>query len=270
MSPAQTAVATGPGLPAGTLSFDPNAGAQINRLLEDLAQLYAERNEALRQVTESHHDALFRLAMAAEYKDDDTGVHIVRIGMLAERLALRLGQSRTWSAMLRKAAPMHDIGKIGIPDAILKKPGRLTSDDRQVINSHPQIGADLLGRSKAPLFEMAAEVAMTHHERFDGTGYPRGLSGLDIPLAGRIVAVVDFFDALTMDRCYRQALDDEEVHLMITAERGAAFDPLIVDVMLLHWQELTTLRDHVTRLAPDFRQLAAGLVDIDAFAEVCS
>lgn len=249
-------------------SFEPQAGAQIERLLVDLGRLYIERNEALNQVIEAHHDALFRLAVAAEYKDDDTGVHIVRIGMLAERLAVRFGQSRSWSALLRKAAPMHDIGKIGVPDAILKKPGRLTVEERLVINRHPQIGAEILGRSNTPLFQIAAEVALTHHERFDGMGYPNRLRGVEIPLSGRIVSVVDFFDALTMNRCYRAAMPDDTVKEMLRVERGAAFDPAVVDMMLAHWDEFLALRDHVTHLAPDFHQLAAGLADIEVLAEV--
>lgn len=241
--------------PAGDMRFDEAASAQMETLVSDLGKMYQERNEALREVVTAHQDTLYKLALAAEYKDDDTGVHIVRIGVLAEALALALGQSRTWSAMLRRAAPMHDIGKIGIPDAILKKPGGFTPDEREVMNRHPQIGAEILGQSRVPLFQMAAEIALSHHERFNGQGYPRGLAGAGIPLVGRIVAVVDFFDALSMARCYRPAFGDETVRGMLLAERGHAFDPRIVDVVVEHWDSFVALRNRVTDSRITFRDL---------------
>jgi putative two-component system response regulator len=256
-----------PEVVAEALCFDASAAAQMERLVTDLGQMYRERNEALKEVVSAHHDALFRLALAADFKDDDTGIHIVRIGFLAERLALALGGSRPWAEMLRKAAPMHDIGKIGIPDAVLKKPGRFDPDERVVMNRHARMGADILGQSRIPLFQLAAEVALSHHERFDGAGYPGGLAGEDIPLSGRIVSVVDFFDALTMDRCYRLALPDAEVMDMMRAERGRAFDPRVVDAFLAHWAEFTALRDHVTRLNLSFAELVRGPVEMPASAE---
>lgn len=240
---------------ASSKRFDDAASAQMETLLSDLGKMYQERNEALREVVAAHQDALYKLALAAEYKDDDTGVHIVRIGVLAEALALALGQSRTWSTMLRKAAPMHDIGKIGIPDAVLKKPGSFTQEERDVMNRHPEIGAEILGQSRVPLFQLAAEISLSHHERFDGRGYPKGLAGADIPLAGRIVAVVDFFDALSMARCYRPAFVDDDVRQMLLAERGTAFDPRVVDTLLDRWAQFVGLRDRVTESRITFRDL---------------
>ena len=244
-----------------SLRFDADAGAQMERLVVDFGQMYQERNQALQEVVSAHHDALFRLALAADFKDEDTGVHIVRIGFLAEALALALGQSRTWAELLRKAAPMHDIGKIGIPDAVLKKPGSFTPEERAVMNRHPRIGADILGQSRIPLFQLAAEVALTHHERFDGRGYPNSLEGDAIALSGRIVSVVDFFDALTMDRCYRLAMPDAQVKEMLLLERGNAFDPLIVDTFLAHWSRFIALRDRVTQLRLSFADLVSGGVE---------
>jgi putative two-component system response regulator len=174
-------------------------------------------------------------------------VHIVRMGFLAGELALRLGQPAHWALLLRQAAPMHDIGKIGVPDGVLKKPGRLTDDERATMNQHPRIGAEILGRSRIPLFQLAAEAALTHHERWDGSGYPAGLAGTDIPLSGRIVAVVDFFDALTMDRCYRPAFDDATALQMLADQRGVAFDPAIVDTFLAHAADMVGVRDHVNQ-----------------------
>jgi len=238
-----------------------SASAQMERLVADFMQMYRERNEALKEVTSAHHDALFRLALAADFKDDDTGVHVVRIGFLAEALALALGHSPEWAELLRKAAPMHDVGKIGIPDAVLKKPGTFTPEERTAMNQHARIGAEILGKSRIPLFQLASEVALTHHERFDGRGYPKGLAGNEIPMSGRIVSVVDFFDALTMDRCYRPAMSDAIVHEMIRAERGNAFDPQVVDAILEDWPRFIALRNQVTQRQPTFADLVRGSPD---------
>lgn len=231
------------------------AAAQMERLVRDFGRMYQERNEALQEVARAHHDALLRLSRAAEYRDDDTGVHIVRIGYLAWALALRLGKGSDWAALLRKAAPMHDVGKIGIPDGVLKKPGAFSPEEREVMNRHSEMGAEILGRSRIPLFQLAAEVALSHHERWDGTGYPHRLAGEAIPISGRIVAVVDFFDALTMDRCYRPAFSDERAVEMLREQRGRAFDPRVVDCFLDHLAEMIELRDSVTRRQLGFDDL---------------
>jgi len=242
--------------PTDNKVFDDAATAQMECIVADLGRMYHERNEALREVTRAHHDALLRLAMAADFRDDDTGVHIVRIGYLAEALALMLGAPAEFAQMLRCAAPMHDIGKIGVPDHVLKKPGSYTAEERLVMNRHPIIGAEILGRSRIPLFKLAAEVAMTHHERWDGGGYPLGLAAEAIPLAGRIVAVVDYFDALTMDRCYRKAFADDVALAMLQEQRYAAFDPAIVDCFVCNAPALIELRESINRQPPNFEQLA--------------
>lgn len=225
--------------------FTDDASAQMERLVADFGRMYRERNDALREVAQAHHDALLRLSRAAEFRDDDTGVHIVRIGFLAWALALRLGRPPEWCLLLRQAAPMHDIGKIGVPDQVLKKPGSFTLEERAMMNEHSRIGAEILGRSRIPLFQLAAEVALTHHERWDGGGYPARLAGDAIPLSGRIVAVVDFFDALTMDRCYRPAFPDDRALAMLAEQRGRAFDPQVVDTFIEHADALGRLRDHI-------------------------
>jgi putative two-component system response regulator len=238
---------------------DHAAVAQMERMVLDLGRMYRERNEALEEVSRAHHEALFRLAMAAEYRDDDTGAHIVRMGFLAERLALKVGQSAEDAAMLRKAAPMHDVGKIGIPDRVLKKPGPFDADERAVMNRHADMGAKILGSSRIPLFQLAAEAALAHHERWDGTGYPSGLASEAIPLSGRIVAIVDFFDALTMDRCYRPAFSDDRALEMLLAQRAKAFDPALVDAFLADAPGMIALRDHINRLQPSFAELVTGV-----------
>ncbi|MFT7772759.1 HD-GYP domain-containing protein [Roseateles sp.] len=238
------------------MMFSDAAAAQMERLVQDLGRMYQERNEALREVARAHHEALLRLSLAADFKDDDTGVHIVRIGYLAEALARLLGESEKFSCMLRRAAPMHDIGKIGIPDDVLKKPGAYNAQERAVMNEHPRMGAEILGRSRVPLFRLAAEVALGHHERWDGSGYPGGLAGEEIPLSARIVAVVDYMDALTMDRCYRKAFSDEKALQMLAEQRGAAFDPRLVDLFLAHAPALLALRDRINAQPPSFEELS--------------
>ncbi|QPR36491.1 HD domain-containing protein [Delftia acidovorans] len=216
--------------------FDPAAVEQMELLIQDFGRMYRERNDLLKEVTRAHHETLLRLAMAAELKDDDTGSHIVRIGYLSEALALRLGCRIEFASLLRKAAPMHDIGKVGIPDTILKKEGPLGPEERLVMNRH-------------------AEIAASHHERFDGKGYPQGLAGEEIPLSARITSIVDIFDALTMDRVYRPAFGLEKALEMIAAERGKALDPGIVDAFMDNIEELDALRLALTRQAPSFTEL---------------
>ncbi len=235
--------------------FDEAAAEQMLRFIEDFGHVYRERNKALEDITRAHNEALLQLCMAAEARDDDTSVHIVRIGFLAEALALLLGSTPGFASLLRRAAPMHDIGKIGTPDHVLKKAGPLTKEEREVMQLHPAIGAQIIGKSRVPVFLLAAEVALSHHERFDGTGYPGGLAGNDIPLSGRITAIVDFYDALTMDRCYRPAFSPQKALSMLIEQRGTAFDPLIVDTFVQHFDHLDALRRKVTEQRPTFADL---------------
>lgn len=235
--------------------FSDGAMAQMEKFVEDFGRMYKERNDLLQQVMRAHHETLLHLAVAADYKDDDTGVHIVRIGYLAEALAVCLGESKAYASMLRKSAPMHDVGKIGTPDSILKKPGRLEPNEREVMNRHAEIGAKILGKSRIPVLNMAAEIALTHHEKYDGTGYPRGLKGKDIPLAGRITSIVDIFDALTMDRVYRPAFSVSDALQMMLKERGKALDPEILDVFIANIDLLNALRENITESCPSFSDL---------------
>ena len=144
------------------------AYAQLFRTTADMRQVLTQRDAALESLTKAHHQTLFKLALAAEYKDGDTGTHIVRLGRLSEIVARHLGRDEGYARLLRLAAPMHDVGKIGVPDAILKKPGPLTADEWKIMRQHPEIGARLLGHNGIPVFELAAEVALAHHEKWDG------------------------------------------------------------------------------------------------------
>jgi PAS domain S-box-containing protein len=188
-----------------------------------------EAQEALRR---SQEETIRRLSRAAEFRDDDTGTHTERVSRFCALIAARLGLDRDHSDQLRIASPMHDVGKIGVADAILRKPGPLDAAERAAMQLHTEIGRSILAGSGAELLERAATIAWTHHERFDGNGYPRGLTDEAIPLDGRIVAVADVFDALTTNRVYRPAYSHEQAFAIMRAERGRHFDPRVLDAFL--------------------------------------
>jgi putative two-component system response regulator len=207
-----------------------------NRLLQlQLLSGHRDLEDEIRARTEELDDAqveiLDRLGTAAEFRDDDTGDHTRRVGDLSGRIARALKVSATVASMIERAAPCHDVGKIAIPDEILLKPGPLSDEEFEVAKTHTRIGARILLGSH-PVLWLASEIAMTHHERWDGSGYPDGLSGEDIPLAGRIVAVADVFDTLTHDRSYRQAWPRHQATGEILAQSGKQFDSRVADAFL--------------------------------------
>ncbi len=202
-----------------------------------------ERTRALRRATERLHDTheklkhasldtIYHLSRAAEYKDEDTGEHIRRMSNYAAAIARRLNLDNGVVNGILYAAPMHDIGKIGIPDRVLLKPGKLDPEEWEIMKQHTVIGAKILEGGKTEFIRLASVIAMTHHEKWDGTGYPRGLKGKRIPLVGRITALADVFDALTSKRPYKEAFSVEEALKIIEAERGGHFDPDVVDAFL--------------------------------------
>jgi putative two-component system response regulator len=180
----------------------------------------------------SYRDAISMLGAAGHYNDSDTGLHIWRMASYAKALAKSLGWDRDQCRLLEMAAAMHDTGKIGIPNAILRKPGKLTAQEWDVMKTHSQIGHDILSRSDAPLFRMAAEIALYHHERWDGSGYPTGLVGLAIPETARIVALADVYDAMSMDRPYKKAWPVERVVATILEGSGTHFEPRLVNTFM--------------------------------------
>jgi PAS domain S-box-containing protein len=180
----------------------------------------------------SREETIRRLSRAAEFRDDETGAHIERMSRYCELIGMRLGLDPRRCEQLRIASPMHDVGKIGVADAILRKPGPLDPDERAAMERHAEIGYRILAGSGAELLDLAATIARTHHERYDGTGYPRRLKGEEIPLEGRIAAVADVFDALTTDRVYRPAYSFAKTVAMMRDERGSHFDPVVLDSFL--------------------------------------
>ena len=174
-------------------------------------------------------EMLQRLARASEYRDDSTGEHTQRVGRTSALVARRLDMPEEDVTIIQHAAALHDIGKIAIPDQILLKPGRLTENEFELMKTHVDAGAEMLAHSRSPLLQVAERIALTHHEWWDGSGYPAGLRGDEIPLAGRIVAIADVFDAITHDRPYKRALPLEMAVDEVRSLRGRHFDPLVVD-----------------------------------------
>ncbi len=201
--------------------------------LQDQVRLRTREMEYYQlELKEAQLETIMRLARAGEHRDDDTGRHTQRVGLLCALLATSLGWPPHEVQLLHYAAPLHDVGKIGIPDSILLKPGKFTEVERKIMQKHSAIGADLLAGGHSDLIRLAERIANTHHERWNGEGYPRGLKGKEIDIAGRIVAVVDVFDALTHDRPYKKAWSIEEALAEIKSQSGKYFDPEIVEHFL--------------------------------------
>lgn len=265
--------------------------ARRNRQLElenrayrqELERLVEERTAGLRRamneleathesLESSYRESIYRLAAAAEYRDEDTANHLVRIGLISEILAKRVGCDAELIALIRQASPMHDVGKIGIRDAVLLKAGPLTKEEFEEIKTHSVIGARILSGSSSQLIQMAERIALTHHEWFDGSGYPQGLCGEQIPLEGRIVSLADVFDALTSPRVYKPAYSIEMALAILHDKTGTHFDPQIVQALYDSLDEILGVKqfyadpdltsfwklDASLGLPPPF----AGLVDV--------
>ncbi len=198
------------------------------------------RAEMLRQ---TRLNIVQALGMAAEYKDNETGLHVIRMSHFSRVIALEAGFSADEAEELLHAAPMHDVGKIGIPDAILQKPGKLDDAEWQIMQKHPEIGAQIIGEHDASMLQMARRIALGHHEKWDGSGYPAGLAGTDIPIEARIVAIADVFDALTSVRPYKQAWSVEDAVNLIREQSGRHFDPALVDCFLRRLDEINLIRE---------------------------
>ncbi|PIE34055.1 hypothetical protein CSA56_09060 [candidate division KSB3 bacterium] len=213
---------------------------KATRYIEDLIFVVAHQ-----ELHDAHLDTLKRLVFAAEYKDEQTGDHIARVSRYSGFIAEELGLPEQNVQDIAHAAPMHDIGKIGIPEHILLKPGKLTEDEYAVMKTHTIIGAKILSNPQSNLLKCAQQVALSHHERFDGNGYPYGLSGEDIPLGARIVGLADTFDALVSSRPYKYPHSAEIALSLIKQERGKHFDPVIVDAFLANIEKILLLKEEL-------------------------
>jgi putative nucleotidyltransferase with HDIG domain len=212
-----------------SLSLQKEAEQVLRDQSEQLENTIRERTKALE---DSRLEVLQRLAIAAEYRDDDTNQHTERVGRTAARIARQLGLGSEDVQLIRRAAPLHDIGKVGVPDAVLLKRGELTEDEYKAMQAHVQIGANILANGRFSVLHLARTIALSHHERWDGSGYPYGLSGDNIPLVGQITAVADVFDALTHERPYKPAWSIDAAVTEIAKNGGGDFDPKVVDAFL--------------------------------------
>jgi len=194
--------------------------------------LETEVRKRTQELEASRKEIIACLGKAAEYKDNDTGMHVERMSNYAKVLGLAAGMSEEEACALKETAPMHDIGKIGLPDYILQKPAKLNEDEIKKMREHPQIGVDILGGQTCLLLNMARSIAISHHEKWDGSGYPYGLKGEDIPLYGRIAAIADVFDALTTKRPYKEAWPVEKAVQLLKDESGKHFDPQLIKIFI--------------------------------------
>lgn len=228
--------------------------AQSRRVLESLQAAVAKRDDALAEALQdlelaetkvwvSQAETILRLARLMEFRDEETGHHLHRMSAYCELLARRIGLSAERCEIVRLASQLHDVGKVAVPDSILLKPGKLTPEEFEIIKGHAETGYQLLAGSTSEVVRLGAVIARSHHERWNGSGYPRGLAGEDIPLEGRIAAVADVFDALTSDRVYRSALSVKATVKMMSDERGRHFDPSLLDAFLPALPEIHDIRE---------------------------
>ena len=211
-------------------------------LADRATHLSALVDEQTHEIREGEKELIFRMSRAAEFRDPETGAHIQRMAYYSQVIAKGLGLDEKAQKTILEAAPMHDVGKIGIPDYILLKPGKLSAEEFEVMKNHAKLGYELLDGSGSEILRAGAEIAISHHEKYDGTGYPHGLVGTKIPLFGRIVAVADVFDALTSERPYKKAWPLEEAVRFLEDGRGMHFDPLCVEAFLAGWDEVQAIR----------------------------
>jgi putative two-component system response regulator len=222
-----------------------NALDQIEQYASDLKDTYASLKAAHQKLLGAYLDTLYRLALAAEYRDQEIGGHILRISSYSALIAEKLGWPQEEVQKLRLASPMHDIGKIGIPDHILLKPGGLTAEEFEVMKSHTTIGGAILEGAESEIMRIGWEIARTHHERWNGTGYPQGLIGEAIPIRGRIVGLTDVWDAYTSKRHYKDGSSIEKALEFIQGERGHHFDPDLVDIFVSSIDEVVRIKREV-------------------------
>ena len=215
-------------------SYQANLEGKIDSATKEIRSLNISLEETQGEIVE-------RLGSLAEYRSKETGAHVRRVGLYSKLLAQLFGMDEKTANLLENAAPLHDIGKVGIPDSILNKPDKLTDDEYEIMKNHTRIGQSILSNSDKPLIQLASEIAGGHHEKFDGTGYPLGLKGEDIPISARIVAIADVFDALISQRVYKDSWSNEEIIEFFKKEKGNHFDPLLITLFLNNFERFTLL-----------------------------
>ncbi|WP_027580046.1 HD domain-containing phosphohydrolase [Bradyrhizobium sp. Ai1a-2] len=225
-------------------------GIAVRQLNDRADDLVREVAGATQKLQEREEEIILRLALAVEYRDNDTGEHTLRVAKYSRLIAEQLGLPPRLCRDIYLAAPLHDVGKVAIPDSILLKPGRLNAEEIAIIRTHAVIGGRILADSHCELIQLGAEIAAAHHERWDGGGYPNGLKGADIPVAARVVAVADVFDALTMKRPYKDPMPLADARRYLEDNKAHQFDPACVDAFLSRWSEVVTIATAQHAMAP--------------------
>lgn len=215
-----------------------------NRVLEQkVTERTAEIQSLNMEIEDTQKEVVFTMGSIGETRSKETGNHVKRVAEYSRIFALHYGLPEEEANLIKMASPMHDIGKVGIPDNILNKPGRLTPEEFEHMKKHAELGYEMLKHSSRPILKAAATLAYEHHEKWNGTGYPQGLKGEETHIYGRITAIADIFDALGSDRCYKKAWNDDKIFTLIREERGEHFDPKLVDIFFDHLDEFLTVRD---------------------------
>ena len=212
-------------------------------LYDQTRELEKKVQERTAELNSTRMEIIRRLGRAAEYKDNETGLHVIRMSHYSRLIATQINANEEWVELLFNAAPMHDIGKIGVPDANLLKPGKLNDEEWALMRKHPEFGGEILGDNDSELLQMAKEIAVNHHEKWDGSGYPKGLQKEEIPLTARIIAIADVFDALTTERPYKKAWPVERAVKFIEDNAGSHFDPELVAVFIKALPEILIIKD---------------------------
>ncbi len=216
---------------------------QLQENLEAVKHLNIELQEKNKTIEDNQREAVFQMGVIGETRSKETANHVVRVAEYSHILALAYGLDEVEAEILRQASPLHDIGKVGIPDAVLNKPGHFNDEEREIMNAHAQLGYEMFIKLAGSIYQAAAHVSYEHHEKFDGSGYPRGLKGEHIHIYGRITAVADVFDALGSDRVYKKAWDDERIFKLFKEESGRHFDPKLIKLFFDNLEKFQAVRD---------------------------
>lgn len=227
------------------LSLNEKLNSYKEHLEERIKEATNDISNLNQELVDTQREIIFRMGSIGESRSKETGNHVKRVAEYSKLLGLYYGLrgGEKEAELLKEISPMHDIGKVAIPDNILNKPGKLTSEEYDIMKTHSTVGYEMLKGSKRKLLKMASIVAYTHHEKWDGTGYPRGLKGEEIHIYGRITALADVFDALGSDRCYKPKWEDEKIFELFRNERGKHFDPKLIDIFFEHLDEFLKIRD---------------------------
>jgi len=217
-------------------AFEDKQQAKIDESIIELKSLNKE-------IEETQKEVVFTMGAIGETRSKETGLHVKRVAEYSYLFSTLLGYSEEEAQLIKMASPMHDIGKVGIPDSILNKPAKLDKDEWKIMMTHAELGYEMLKHSNRPILSMAADIALSHHEKFDGTGYPKGLKAQEIKMCGRITALADVFDALGSERCYKESWDDEEIFSFLKDESGKHFDPTLVRLFFDNLDQFLAIRN---------------------------